>query len=642
MKNVYFVQVGVDFGNTVYIPYAAGAIIASCLSDPEVANEYAFPKIIYTRERLIEALAKLKDPYLVAFSCNIWNIEFNKALAKQLKQKYPACLVVFGGHSVGNVTSLLEEEAEIDILTFGEGEPVFPQLLKQLAKGDLQQVDSIAYRKDGAIVRTPTACVGDLSDYPSPYMMGVFDQIVQERPTAEFSTILETNRGCPYSCAFCDWTHGRKMRFFPAEKIKAEILWMAQHKIEFCYCVDSNFGMFPRDLALIDFIVETKKEYGFPKIFRTNYEKNCTDRVFQICNTLNSVGMDRGATISYQTLSPAALRNIGRENLTLEHFSELLHKYNEAGVATYSELILGFPGETYESFCRGICTLLEQGQHSSLFVYLCELLPNAAMSDPDYIKRHQIRSIKVYFKNAHSKANSDDEIHEYSRLVRATDTMDEDAWVASNLFSVCVQCFHSLGILRPFAVYLYYEKIADYYTFYSRLNDFLLVSSGKLGDLWRDFKGRYDNSLKGNWHYYSPAFGDITWTYEEGAFLEAVYAWDDTVKELLPFLRQFDMPEDLFADLFAYQTMLIRKPFDCAQETTFRYDLPAYFENIYTGNAGPLRKQNTRFRILPKKQYTDWETYAKETVWYGRRKEANIYHRDEYRSEPLDTSGKTT
>ena len=101
--------------------------------------------------------------------------------------------------------------------------------------------------------------------------------------------------------------------------------------------------------------------------------------MFQICNTLNSVGMDRGATISYQTLSPAALKNIGRENLTLDHFSELLHKYNEAGVATYSELILGFPGETYESFCRGICTLLEQGQHSSLFVYLCELLPNAVM-----------------------------------------------------------------------------------------------------------------------------------------------------------------------------------------------------------------------------------------------------------------------
>ena len=377
-------------------------------------------------------------------------------------------------------------------------------------------------------------------------------------------------------------------------------------------------------------------EYGFPKIFRTNYEKNCTDRVFQICNTLNSVGMDRGATISYQTLSPEALKNIGRKNLTLEHFSDLMRKYNEAGISTYSELILGFPGETLESFCRGICTLLEQGQHSSLFVYLCELLPNAVMSDPDYIKRHRIRSIKVYFKNAHSKANTDDEIHEYSNLVRATDTMNEDDWVAANLFSVCVQCFHSLGILRSFAVYLYHEKLADYFTFYSKLNAFLLASSGKLGDLWRDFKGRYDNSLQGNWHYYSPLFGDITWTYEEGMFLEAVYAWPDTMRELLPFLRQFDIPEDLFEALFAYQSMIIKKPHDTEREAVLEYDIPSYFENIYEGNEASLKKQKTVFRILPKKRYADWETYAREAVWYGRRKEENIYHRDEYRSEPLD------
>ena len=635
-KNIYFVQVGVDFGNSVYLPYAAGAIIASCMTDPEIMKTYAFPTIIYTREKLAQALAKLDAPYLVAFSCNIWNIEYNKALAKRVKETYPDCLVVFGGHSVGSTTDLLEQEDVIDILTFGEGEPVFPALLRQLSGGDLQQVPSIAFRKGGEVVQTQKACVGDLSSYPSPYTTGVFDRIMAERPTTDFSTILETNRGCPYSCAFCDWTHGRKMRFFPEEKIKAEILWMAQHRIEFCYCVDSNFGMFPRDLALIDFLVETKRKYGFPKIFRTNYEKNCTDRVFQICNTLNSVGMDRGATISYQTLSPEALRNIGRENLTLEHFSELLRKYNEAGVATYSELILGFPGETYESFCRGICTLLEQGQHSSLFVYLCELLPNAVMSDPDYVKRHKIRSIKVYFKNAHSKASADDEIHEYSHLVRATDTMDEDAWVAANLFSVCVQCFHSLGILRSFAIYLYREKIADYFSFYSALNAFLLASPGKLGALWREFKRRYDNSLKGNWHYYSPLFGDITWTYEEGAFLEAVYAWQETIDELLPFLRQFPIPADLFDDLFAYQTMMIKKPLDEAQEAVFQYDLPAYFEAVYEGGGAVLQKRRTRLRILPKKQYTDWETYAREAVWYGRRKEANIYHRDEYRSEPLD------
>ena len=635
MKNIYFVQVGVDFGNSVYLPYAAGAIIASCKSFPEIAREYAFPEMIYTREKLADALSRLADPYMVAFSSNIWNIEYNKALAKKIKEKYPDCFIAFGGHSVGNSTALLEQEETIDFLTFGEGEPVFPELLRGLSAGTLENVHSIAYRKDGAVVKAPMGELCDLAQLPSPYTTGVFDRILAERPSADFSTVLETNRGCPYSCAFCDWTHGRKMRFFTEEKIKAEILWMAEHQIEFCYCVDSNFGLFDRDLELVNFIVEVRKKYGYLKIFRTNYEKNCTDRVFQICNILNTVGMDRGATISYQTLSPEALKNIGRKNLTLEHFSDLMRRYNEAGIATYSELILGFPGETYESFCRGICTLLEQGQHSSLFVYLCELLPNAPMSAPEYIKKHQIRSIRVFFKNAHSIANSDDEVHEYSHLVRATETMDEDAWVASNLFSVCVQCFHSLGLLRSFALYLYYEGIADYYTFYSGLIAFLLASPGKAGSLWRDFKKRFDDSLKGNWHYYSPLFGNITWTYEEGAFLEAVYAWDDFVQELLPFLKQFNIPEDIFDDLLTYQSMILRKPFDKNDQAVLQYNMSVYFENILEREKEPLRKEETVFEILPKKQYTDWETYAREAIWYGRRKEASIYHKDEYRARGL-------
>ena len=630
MKNVYFVQVGVNFGRSVYLPYASGTMIASCLADPQIAAEYAFPDIIYTREKLADALKKIRDPYMVAFSCNIWNIEYSKSLAALVKQNYPSCYIAFGGHSVGTTTELLEQNADVDFLVFGEGENAFPGLLLHLCDKQINKAGSIAYRENGKIKRTGLCPPCNLSELPSPYTTGVFDKIMADNPAADFSTILETNRGCPYSCAFCDWTHGKKMRFFPEEKIKSEILWMAQHRVEFCYCVDSNFGMFQRDIDLIHYIVEVKKEYGFIKVFRTNYEKNSTDRVFEICSLLNSVGMDRGATISYQSLSPKALANIGRENLTLEHFSELLRKYNEAGIATYSELILGFPGETYESFCKGICTLLEQGQHSSLFVYLCELLPNAVMSNPAYIKKHNIRSIKVFFKNAHSTADVEEEVHEYSHLVRATDTMNEDDWVASNLFSICVQCFHSLGILRSFAIYLYYNNIADYFTFYSGLSSYLLESSGRLGELWRDIKSRYDNSLAGNWHYYDPKFGNITWTHEEGVYLEALYYWNDSIEELLPYIRRFDIPEDLFSDLFAYQCMIMKKIGDTHCKAVFKYDIPHYFENIYEKGNAVLEKKTVEFSVSPATVYSDWESYARNAVWYGRRKEANTYHKDEY------------
>ena len=630
VKKVFFVQVSVDFGNSYYLPYAAGTMIASCLANEAVSQHYSFPEIIFIREKLHTVLDRLTDAYMVAFSCNIWNIEYNKALAKLIKQRDPECMIVFGGHSVGNSTELLETEEAIDILLFGEGERVFPDLLFQLNGGDLRAVNSIAFRDGGKIVRTPEQGLCDLSAYPSPYAAGVFDEIVRKHPDVEFSAILETNRGCPYSCAFCDWTHGKRMRFFPMEKVQADLLWIAKNRVPFCYCIDSNFGMYERDLELIDYVVKVKREYGYPEVFRTNYEKNSTDRVFQICNTLNSVGMDRGATLSYQTLSPEALKNIGRKNLTLEHFSDLMRRYNEAGIATYSELILGFPGETYESFCKGICTLLEQGQHSSLFVYLCELLPNSQMADPDYMRKHQIRSIKAYFKNAHSKANVDDEVHEYSTLVRATKTMNEDDWVRSNLFSVCVQCFHSLAVLRFFAIYLYCEKIADYFTFYEKLCAYLLSSEGRLGKLWREFRRRYEDSLKGNWHYANELFGDITWTYEEGAYLEAVYDWEGAIAELKPFLLQFPIPRALFEDLLVYQEVIIRKPFDNDPSVRFSYDFPEYFERIADRGYAPLEQKETVLKICSNKKYNDWLTYAREVVWYGRRKEANIYHRKEY------------
>ena len=55
---------------------------------------------------------------------------------------------------------------------------------------------------------------------------------------------------------------------------------------------------------------------------------------------------------------------------------------------TYSELILALPGETYESFIKGIGKLFEIGQHFVFEVYNCMLLPNAVMGQKeDEIKK---------------------------------------------------------------------------------------------------------------------------------------------------------------------------------------------------------------------------------------------------------------
>ncbi|MCH5197590.1 MAG: radical SAM protein, partial [Oscillospiraceae bacterium] len=542
MKNVYFVQVGFGFDGSVYLPYAVGTIIANCKRYSEITEEYNFPDIIFCRENLADALGKIREPFMVAFSCSVWNMEYNKALSSLIKEKYPDCLIAFGGHSVKNNGELLEELPWVDMLNFGEGEEVFARLLIALKNGDISKAGSIAYRENGKTVLTPLSPACDLSVLPSPYLTGVFDKLIKENPGREFLSVLETNRGCPYSCAYCDWVTDKKMRFFPLEKVKAEINWLSEHKIAYCFCGDSNFGMFDRDIEIAEYFVEAKRKTGYPEVFRPCYEKNSADRVFKICSILNREGMDKGATLAYQTLSPEALKNIGRKNLTMEHFSSLVKRYNEAGIPAYSELILGLPGETKESFCRGICRLLESGQHNSLNVYHCEMLPNAEMASPDYIKKHGINVIKVGFNHIHSAPEQNEEVQEYSYLVRSTNSLSADDWVYANLFSVCVQCFHSLGILRFFAIYLYFEQKLSYYDFYTSLLEYILGGSGALTELWKQFKKKYEASLAGDWNYHNEKFGNVTWFFEEGAFLEIINDYEGISASLEPFLKSCNIP----------------------------------------------------------------------------------------------------
>ena len=629
MKNVYFVQVGFEFDGSVYLPYAVGTIIAYCKENPQIKSEYAFPEIIFKREKLSSAMDKIRSPFMVAFSCSVWNMEYNKALAKRIKEKYPQCIIVFGGHSVSEDGKLLEAESYIDILMFGEGETVFSKLLLNLSKGDFKVTSDIAYRENGSIIRTDRTLCEDLSELPSPYLSGIFDKIIEENKGMEFLSVLETNRGCPYSCAYCDWCAGKKMRFFPIEKVRKEIKWLSENKIAYCFCADSNFGMFDRDIEIADMLIEVKKRNGYPEVFRPCYEKNSDERVFRICSALNSVGMDKGATMAYQTLCDEALKNIGRKNLTMEHFSSLMKKYNEAGIPTYSELILGLPGETKESFCKGMCRLLENGQHNSLSVYHCEALPNSDLTEPSYVEKHKIEIIKVAFNHIHSAAKKDEEVKEYSYLVRSTATLSREDWVYANLFSVCLQCFHSLGILRYLAMYFSETKKSTYYDFYTSLLSFIMNTGGKLNKLWTDFKVKYETSLAGDWNYYNESFGDVTWFFEEGAFIEIISNFDEYMSELTEFIDSYNLDKDFQKELLSFQKFMLRKPFETAKEASFNYDFYSFFESITKGNPATLQKKSTSLTVTPKTVYDNIASFAKETVWFGRRRGATVYSKTE-------------
>ena len=74
---------------------------------------------------------------------------------------------------------------------------------------------------------------------------------------------------------------------------------------------------------------------------------------------------------------------------------------------------------------------------------------------------------------------------------------------------------------------------------------------------------------------------------------------------------------------------MVRTP-DCAvTETDLSYDFPAYFGAVLRGEKAALAKRKIRMRIEPAVRIADLKQYAKEIVWYGRRRGASVYHGDE-------------
>ncbi|MBQ8015239.1 MAG: hypothetical protein IJ264_03520, partial [Clostridia bacterium] len=99
-KKLYFFQVNYPYGKSAHLPYTAGQLAAYAFADKDVADNYSLENIFFLRETVDGVLAKIENPFIIAFSTYIWNCNFNKAVAKKIKEKYPECIIVFGGHHV--------------------------------------------------------------------------------------------------------------------------------------------------------------------------------------------------------------------------------------------------------------------------------------------------------------------------------------------------------------------------------------------------------------------------------------------------------------------------------------------------------------------------------------------------------------
>ncbi|NLX92980.1 MAG: radical SAM protein [Clostridiales bacterium] len=632
-KNIYMVQVDLAYGESekaVYLPYAIGLLAAYAWQDDIIKNNYKIGEFVFTRDDIDDTIDTFENPYLVGFSNYVWNFEYNKVFAERLKKQYPECLIVFGGHNVPPDTSLLEDCPYIDMLIHGEGEEAFKSLLLSLHKNEsLADVLNISYRdeENQPVSTTKVQVSCPLDDYPSPYLSGLFDSLMEKNSQYTFCAILETSRDCPFGCAFCDWGQLRsKTRRFSKEQAMQEIEWFSKHKIAYIWGADPNFGMFDDDIEMAKSLIDAKQNTGYPLIFNVNYSKTKADNVFLINKLLNESKMSRGVPLSFQSFSPVVLKNICRENMNLKDFSGLIAKYNEAGVTTYSELIIGLPGETYESFCRGIGILFEAGQHKTVNIYSFELLCNSSLGSPESIEKYEFETVRIPLVRLHCAPESED-ITEYSNVVISNNSMNRDMWKRSSLFYNSIQCFHNFGLLRCFAIYLYYEHGIKYEDFYMQLQKWMESNSASVcGQIYQKLNNCYDGVLagKGGLYYSNPVFGHIVWAYSEAMYLDIVLGFEDFYKEIESFLRTFGIEQQIYSDLLGYQKIIIKRPHISEQSLRLNYNFYDYFSNVYQNEKKDLEQKENKIRTKDPKSWDTWIDYARENVWWGRNENRNI------------------
>jgi len=318
--------------------------------DPGLDDNFYFRlpvKSIFNLEKRMMRKAKRFKPDLIAFSAITNLYPSIKNIAEKLKRELDVPTIVGGIHATALPEVVLKEKY-FDMVCLGEGEEALLELVNSMETGRMNfKIKNIWFKKGNKIIRNPIRpLIQDLDSLPFPdkdifYKYGVFKKRL----------LIMCSRGCPFSCTYCInnfysklyRNKGNYVRRRDVENVVEEVkLTVEKYGCNFIWFQDD---IFPVDEKwLMKFKDMYTKEIGLP--FHCNlHPSTVNEKNVKLLKESGCTGIDIGVQTANQTIRKKLLHT----HTSNEQIIKAAKIINENRINLATNLIFGFPNETYDN-----------------------------------------------------------------------------------------------------------------------------------------------------------------------------------------------------------------------------------------------------------------------------------------------------
>jgi len=279
------------------------------------------------------------EPRIVGFGVYIWNVAETTRVVADLKRLRPDIVVVLGGPEVSYETDEQEICGLADYIITGEADLAFAELCRELLSSD-------GPRNGQHVIAAP---VPDLNAMRMPYDLYTEDDL------AHRVIYVEASRGCPFTCEFCLSALDIPVRQFPLDQFLDALESLLERGARQFKFVDRTFNLnLKTSRAILEFFLARD-----PAGLFLHFEL-IPDRLPEALREL-IVRFPAGTLqfeIGIQTFNETVGDLISRKQHNAVAEENLRWLREQTAVHLHTDLIVGLPGESVESFAAGFDRLV--------------------------------------------------------------------------------------------------------------------------------------------------------------------------------------------------------------------------------------------------------------------------------------------